>query len=203
MTLSPSTVVMWLLLSWCRALNASQTNLTCPPRNHMHTPHPSNSCSSCVSVCVRFGTWMCMHMRMHAHPSDVWNQTPPQRAGQVTPLPGCNRRLLWPLPRPSSLTPHLWYQRAAALTGRSADNQTVSMQGRRFQGRGQTGLVKRGFGLVTDHVATFTPPPLILAFHVNQTSEVFGCGYGACVDAVWRYTGLIVSLTNSCVSIHL
>lgn len=41
----------------------------------------------------------------------------------------------------------------------------------------------------------------MLAFHVNQTSPVFGCSsYGACVDAVWSCTGHIVSLTNSCSS---
>lgn len=174
-----------------------------PEEPHAHSSPLKLPQQLCVSVCVRFCTWMCMHMRMHAHPSDVWNWTPPQRAGQVTPLPGCNRRLLWPLPPPLLFNPPFVVSKSCCTHRPVCWQSDRFNAGSAFPGEGADRVSKKGVWFGNWSRCHFHPPPPILAFHVNQTSEVFGCGYGACVDAVWRYTGLIVSLTNSCFSIHL
>lgn len=129
---------------------------------------------------------MCMLMRLHAH---VMCEIRPhqQRAGQVTPLPGCNRRLLWPLPHPYSLTPSAIKE----LLNSQVDNQAISRHALSFQIWGAHRVV-----LVTDHYAPSLPHHLLwsLPFCNDQSSEVWGCGCAACADVAWRYTSLVYFL---------
>lgn len=109
----------------------------------------------CVGSALELACSVCMHMQ-HVK----LELTTESRAGN--PTPKLQQKAFVATSPPLLLKPS-----TPGFKGWSADNQAVSMQGHSFQGWGHTGLAKREFGLVTDHIAVFNPPPPILAFHVN------------------------------------
>ena len=191
----PGTLVMWLLLSRNCALNDQQTNLICPQRktHAVITPPWMVLQQLCVFTWER---GLHLHAYAYACTCDVWNWTPLQGAGQVTPLPGCNRKLLWPLPRSYSLTPtgikELLSSPSSLLTIGPFQCRIIACSGGE-----RTGLVKREFGFVADHVAIFTRSTDSCFSCKSGLSEVCGCSCGACAVAVCPHTYLMVSLTES------
>lgn len=137
--LSPSTLVMWLLLSWCHALNAWQTNLICPPRNHMQTLHPCNRSvcvwgsftHGCACICV------CMHMQCVK-----LDPTAESRAGN--PTPRLQQKAFVATSPPLLFNPPIQVSKSRC-THRPVCWQSGHFNaGSEFPGWGQTGLVKKG-----------------------------------------------------------
>lgn len=84
-------------------------------------------------------------------PSKRETGAPGCRAGQVTPVQGCNRSPLWPGP-PHHPTPGFKpsFPAIKELSGSSVDNQVVSLQGGGL--RGPAGMVRRAFAWGRDSV---------------------------------------------------
>lgn len=110
----------------------------------------------CVSPCTQAG--LCSHKQtpvrsstVAPRPSKRETGAPGCRAGQVTPVQGCNRSPLWPGParhptpgfKPS-------FPAIKELSGSSVDNQVVSLQGGGL--RGPAGMVRRAFAWGRDSV---------------------------------------------------